>query len=64
MSQQVDVLRISAQPEKTEKIIEIFHAALDSADTLPDGLAQLKKLTPIGHCDGYWHAKPGIARSL
>ncbi|WP_417068966.1 ubiquinone anaerobic biosynthesis protein UbiV [Niveibacterium terrae] len=52
----VECLRISPQGENTDKVIELFRAALDGKP----GLETAAALAPSGTRDGYWRGVPGI----
>ena len=57
---QVDVLRVSPQPEGTEAVIEAFAACLrGERDPVEAGQA-LNAALPYGACDGYWQGQPGL----
>lgn len=57
---QVDVLRLSPQPEGMDQVIETFAACLrGERDPLEAGQA-LNACLPYGACDGYWRGAPGL----
>lgn len=53
----IDVVRISPQARHTIPIIEAFRRAIDSDKV---DIADLKRMMPVGPCDGYWHGRPGM----
>ena len=57
---QVDVLRLSPQPDGMEAVIEAFAACVrGERDPLAAGAA-LNATLPYGACDGYWRGAPGL----
>ena len=56
----VDVLRISPQSQHTDDIIRIYHERLLGRISHSDAELELRKYTPSGACDGYWHGQPGM----
>jgi collagenase-like PrtC family protease len=56
----VDVVRISPQSDHTDKIVNLFAAALSGAKSIDAAQSELQQWIPIGACDGYWHGKPGM----
>ena len=54
-----DVLRISPQSRHTEVLVQAFADAL-AGRPRPDASA-LRRLAPLGLCDGYWWGAAGIA---
>lgn len=56
----VDVLRISPASRHTERVIEAFHHCLRQPADLPQGLAELGRLSPDRDCNGYWQGTAGI----
>lgn len=56
----VDVLRISPQASHTQRICELFHAAMKGTLSAPDANAELTPLMPEKACNGYWYGKPGL----
>lgn len=61
---QVDVLRISPQPEGTETVIEAFAACLRGESDPVAAAPRLNAVLPLGACDGYWHGQPGLQEKL
>ncbi|MBL8252588.1 MAG: U32 family peptidase [Candidatus Competibacter sp.] len=57
---QVDVLRISPQPEGTEAVIEAFAACLRGERDPVEAARALNAALPYGACDGYWQGQPGL----
>lgn len=57
----VDVLRISPQPEETEQVIAAFAACLHGTRDLAEAAQALNTQLPYGACDGYWHGQPGLS---
>ncbi|MCP3665139.1 MAG: U32 family peptidase [Gammaproteobacteria bacterium] len=60
----VDVVRISPQSHRTDKVIEIFSRAMAGELDSATGSAQLEKLMPTGSCDGYWYGDAGMAQRV
>ncbi|MCP4995385.1 MAG: U32 family peptidase [Gammaproteobacteria bacterium] len=60
----VDVVRISPQSHRTDKVIEIFSKVMSGALDSATGRAQLEKLMPTGSCDGYWYGDAGMAQRV
>ncbi len=58
----VDVLRISPQPEGTEQVIEAFAACLRGTRDLAEAAQALNAQLPYGACDGYWQGQPGLSQ--
>ena len=58
----VDVIRISPQSRKTERVIDIFQHCLQGELDLEEGSAELERLMPVGPCDGYWYGEAGMDR--
>lgn len=56
----VDIVRISPQPEHTTAIIDLFRQRLDG--TLPASSADERCRTLATHaiCNGFWHGRPGV----
>ncbi len=57
----VDVLRLSPQPEGMAAVVELFRNVLDGRT---DANAAAERLLPYIHdgpCDGYWRGGPGMA---
>ncbi len=57
----VDVVRISPQSLKTETVIDTFHRVMNGELAPEEGDARLRRLMPVGPCDGYWHGGAGMA---
>ena len=53
----IDVVRISPQARDTMRIIQAFRQAIDGDEVDMEGL---RKIMPVGPCDGYWHGRPGM----
>ncbi len=58
----VDILRISPQDKHTGKITQLFAEAINGGRSLNEIEAELKKLAPLGVCDGYWFGEAGMAQ--
>ena len=58
----VDVIRISPQSRKTERVIDIFQRCLQGELDLEEGSAELERMMPVGPCDGYWYGEAGMDR--
>ncbi|MEI6414888.1 MAG: U32 family peptidase [Pseudomonadota bacterium] len=56
----VDVIRISPQGSHTGQVIGLFDDCLRGGLDPAEGAARLKKLMPVGPCDGYWHGDAGM----
>lgn len=56
----IDILRISPQPLSTGSIIETYRDLLDLKIDTATANQRLKTYAIDNHCNGYWHAKPGI----
>lgn len=56
----VDVLRISPVSRHTERVIDTFHRCLRQPTDLPQGIAELGKLSSDADCNGYWLGTAGI----
>lgn len=57
----VDLLRLSPQSSRMERVVEVFRALLDgdlAAAALPE---KLDRLMPGQACDGYWLGEAGMA---
>jgi len=57
---QVDVLRVSPQPEGTEAVIEAFAACLRGERDPVEAARAINATLPYGACDGYWQGQPGL----
>ena len=60
---QVDVLRVSPQPEGTEAVIEAFAACLRGERDPVEAARAINTTLPHGACDGYWRGEPGLRRA-
>ena len=60
----VDVLRISPQSGKTERVLEAFAACLDDKGDPALASASLANLAPYGFADGYWRGVAGMDQLL
>ena len=60
----VDVLRISPQPEGTEAVIEAFAACLRGERDPVEATRVINATLPYGACDGYWQGQPGLRNFL
>jgi O2-independent ubiquinone biosynthesis protein UbiV len=58
----VDALRISPQSRHMPEIIALFRQCMVGAIGRSDAARELALMAPGALCDGYWHAKPGLAR--
>ena len=56
----VDVLRVSPQPEGTEAVIEAFAACLRGERDPVEAAQALNAALPYGACDGYWQGQAGL----
>ncbi len=56
----VDILRISPQANRTDKVIDLFHRALTGELDPMEASTSLERLMPTGPCDGYWHGGAGM----
>lgn len=56
----VDILRISPQPLGTGGILSTYRELLDQKIDANTAHLRLKTNAIDTHCNGYWHAKPGI----
>ncbi|KAA3622017.1 MAG: U32 family peptidase [Proteobacteria bacterium] len=53
----VDRIRISPQSGHTGDVVDAFRAALDGD---PEPARRLRRVMPVGPCDGYWRGEPGM----
>ncbi len=60
----VDVLRLSPQQEGMVKIIAAFRDVLDGGLSSRQAAGELTRYAEHGICDGYWHQRPGMDRSV
>jgi collagenase-like PrtC family protease len=56
----VDVVRLSPQPEGMGDIIATFRDVLDGRLQSQEAAHALMRDTADGACDGYWHQRPGM----
>jgi collagenase-like PrtC family protease len=56
----VDVLRVSPQPEGTETVVEAFAACLRGERDPVEAARAINATLPYGACDGYWQGQPGL----
>ena len=56
----VDVMRISPQSHRTDRVIEVFRLCLDGDLNPEEGNRLLTPLMPSGACNGYWHGGAGM----
>jgi len=56
----VDLVRISPQPEGMTAVIDLVRAAIDGQGELDDINRELNRYAPVGPCDGYWYGEPGM----
>lgn len=64
MTDLVDILRISPQPQHTGSVVELFRAALENKRSVAQAASKLNPLLPAAACDGYWYGRPGLEYSL
>lgn len=57
----VEVLRISPQPQHTHDVIAAFDGCRRGALTPATAQTELAQWVPSGLCDGYWHGTAGLA---
>ncbi len=57
----IDIFRISPQSEHTEQVISLFDQVRSGALNAIDASDNLKQLTSVGLCNGYWHKEAGMA---
>jgi collagenase-like PrtC family protease len=57
---QVDVLRISPQPEGSEQVIQAFAACLRGEQDPVTAARALNVALPFGACNGYWQGQAGL----
>jgi collagenase-like PrtC family protease len=58
------VLRISPQGDHTNKVLDLFHAAIDSSVTPDEAFARSRGLMVDGPCNGFWHGRPGVEQYI
>ena len=56
----VDVLRVSPQPEGTETVVEAFAACLRGERDPLEAARVLNAALPYSACDGYWQGQAGL----
>ena len=56
----VDILRISPQSQSSDRVINIFHRAIQGELDPVEGGRLLEPLMPAGSCNGYWHGEAGM----
>ncbi len=59
----MDILRISPQPENTERVIALFDQIRAGALSVDDASQELEPFAAAGFCDGYWHSDAGMRSS-
>ncbi len=60
----VDVIRLSPQPEGMDEIIATFRNVLDGCLQSQQAARELLRYAVDGACDGYWHQQPGMDWSV
>ncbi len=60
----VDVIRLSPQPEGMGDIIAAFRKVLDGRLQSQEAARELTRYAADGVCDGYWHQRPGMDWSV
>jgi collagenase-like PrtC family protease len=58
---EVDVVRVSPQAQRTERIVAAFREVLDERRPAAEVAAALDAQLSLGACSGYWYGRPGIA---
>lgn len=56
----VEVLRLMPQMDHMDTVINAFHSALKGDVSAATACESLASLSPMGHCNGYWHGMPGM----
>lgn len=56
----VDIIRISPQPRGTMEIVNQVRHAINAKADIKSLSAALENFMPVGPCDGYWVAQPGM----
>jgi len=56
----IDILRISPQAHHTAKIIQVFSDVIQNKTDPQKAQQEIKNLTPVSFCDGYWFGNPGM----
>lgn len=56
----IDILRISPQSDRTERIIELFDRCIRDESLVDDARHELAGLAPAELCDGYWNGVAGM----
>jgi O2-independent ubiquinone biosynthesis protein UbiV len=60
----VGMVRISPQSQNTRRVVELFDAVLKGAMNAGEALTQIAAVAPDESCNGYWHGKPGLERTI
>jgi len=56
----IDRLRISPQSAGTFDVIRLFDEVAAGALAGDEALKRMQQWAPSGHCNGYWHGRPGL----
>ncbi len=56
----IDRLRISPQSAGTFDVIRLFDEVASGALAGDEALKRMQQWAPSGHCNGYWHGRPGL----
>lgn len=56
----IDRLRISPQSTGTFDVIRLFDEVAAGALAGAEALQRMRQWAPSGHCNGYWHGRPGL----
>ena len=56
----IDRLRISPQSAGTFDVIRLFDEEASGALDGDEALKRMQQWAPSGHCNGYWHGRPGL----
>ena len=56
----IDRLRISPQSAGTFDVIRLFDEVASGALDGDEALKRMQQWAPSGHCNGYWHGRPGL----
>ena len=56
----IDRLRISPQSAGTFDVIRLFDEVAAGALAGDEALKRMQQWAPYGHCNGYWHGRPGL----
>jgi len=57
----IEVARLSPQSQNMEKIVQLFHAALEGGISEMETERAISAYLPEGVCNGYWYGEPGMA---